>query len=622
MSNSIAPGSSADVNVRVTALTTNPNVPVTYKTIILKKNLVNGVNTLTQAMMNQTNTKYVIKYDYILGENITIPSGCVLEFDGGSISNAVGNTYNFAGTNTFIVASIVKIFDINVTLSGTWNITKAYPEWFGDINVYTLNKVFDIASINVYNVYLHGDVSSDEPIFIKRPINVISKDFTFRQTHWGYPGIIIDSDNVSIFGKLSVYSTVDTRIPVNTREQCYWPDMVDKKASSCGICFGSLYNNPHIYKNIYLQNVYIYNFIGGICGQNNGLVIDYIYVENVDFGIFGAGYYNTTIDTVEFKNIASYVGSEDPSHAVYLTGGSSIGLSQNVIINNLYGDGCISKGSDTVISVKSTEAFRLLNARVNNVAGFSAILNSTVLVENCVIKNAKGQIANIQLEHTKAVFKHIYAEIDSLQGYAANVTGGASLLMEDSEIVVNAEESVSSNCYIYIGTGNSNFRYCKVTGPNNSDVTVFGLNGNTLEAYDITTNLYMDHVISGNPSCKIYIDPTHIDPTKYEVDAYNDRFHFIILPNKYIHTAQHSNNPAIVGYNKVKIPSGSFQRIYSLANQVVYIFNGGNCYVNNNSDIKLRGGITYKPNEWTFLVGISTEPNKFTELYSDYTPST
>ena len=47
MSNSIAPGSSADVNVRVTALTTNPNVPVTYKTIILKKNLVNGVNTLT-----------------------------------------------------------------------------------------------------------------------------------------------------------------------------------------------------------------------------------------------------------------------------------------------------------------------------------------------------------------------------------------------------------------------------------------------------------------------------------------------------------------------------------------------------------------------------------------------
>ena len=96
MSNSIAPGSSADVNVKVTALTTNPNVPVTYKTIILKKNLVNGVNTLTQEMMSATNTKYVIKYDYVLGDNITIPENCVLKLDGGSIKNGTvasnGNT--------------------------------------------------------------------------------------------------------------------------------------------------------------------------------------------------------------------------------------------------------------------------------------------------------------------------------------------------------------------------------------------------------------------------------------------------------------------------------------------------------------------------------------------------
>ena len=106
MSNSIAPGSSADVNVKVTALTTNPNVPVTYKTIILKKNLVNGVNTLTQEMMSTTNTKYVIKYDYVLGENIIVPANCILEFDGGSISNGtiIGDSYE-------IVATKKKIFN-------------------------------------------------------------------------------------------------------------------------------------------------------------------------------------------------------------------------------------------------------------------------------------------------------------------------------------------------------------------------------------------------------------------------------------------------------------------------------------------------------------------------------
>lgn len=103
MSNSIAPGSSADVNVKATALTTNPNVPVTYKTIILKKNLVNGVNTLTQEMMSATNIKYVIKYNYTLGEDITVPENCILEFDGGSIENSTENNYSLIGTSTKVV---------------------------------------------------------------------------------------------------------------------------------------------------------------------------------------------------------------------------------------------------------------------------------------------------------------------------------------------------------------------------------------------------------------------------------------------------------------------------------------------------------------------------------------
>lgn len=109
MSNSIAPGSSADVNVKVTALTTNPNVPAQYKTIILKKNLVNGVNTLTQKMMSATNTKYIIKYNYILGENITVPKNCILEFDGGCFSNG---TLNFNSTK---IVSNNKCFSTDIT---------------------------------------------------------------------------------------------------------------------------------------------------------------------------------------------------------------------------------------------------------------------------------------------------------------------------------------------------------------------------------------------------------------------------------------------------------------------------------------------------------------------------
>lgn len=57
----------------------------------LRKNIVNGFNVLTQAMVNTANTIYHIQYDYDLnGQTITLPAGCVLEFDGGSLSDRVG----------------------------------------------------------------------------------------------------------------------------------------------------------------------------------------------------------------------------------------------------------------------------------------------------------------------------------------------------------------------------------------------------------------------------------------------------------------------------------------------------------------------------------------------------
>lgn len=156
MSNSIAPGSSADVNVRVTALTTNPNVPVTYKTVILKKNLVNGVNTLTQEMMSATNTKYVIKYDYTLGEDITVPENCILEFDGGSLKN-----HKINGNNTRIEAALVKIADTTIDFIGTWDVPTCYVEWFGMVGDDSTDNT------SIFQYILYNNIS--EKILITTP---------------------------------------------------------------------------------------------------------------------------------------------------------------------------------------------------------------------------------------------------------------------------------------------------------------------------------------------------------------------------------------------------------------------------------------------------------------------
>lgn len=82
----------------------NPNTGITYST-----------NLLTQQMLNKENTIYVLQYDYNLnGQTITIPNGCVLLFEGGSISNGT-----LKGSSTIILGETNHIF-INLNVLGTW----------------------------------------------------------------------------------------------------------------------------------------------------------------------------------------------------------------------------------------------------------------------------------------------------------------------------------------------------------------------------------------------------------------------------------------------------------------------------------------------------------------------
>ena len=82
---------------------------------------------LTQDMVSKPNTIYIIRYNYDLNEaEITIPENCVLQFEGGSLSNG-----KIIGNNTAIKAELIKIFSLDIEISGSWNISEAYPEWFG-----------------------------------------------------------------------------------------------------------------------------------------------------------------------------------------------------------------------------------------------------------------------------------------------------------------------------------------------------------------------------------------------------------------------------------------------------------------------------------------------------------
>ena len=100
--------------------------------VYLRKNIVTlegvGKNVLTQAMVNTANTIYHIQYDYDLnGQTITLPAGCVLEFDGGSLTNGT-----LVGNKTLVNAGACKIFN-GITFAGTYINELCYVEWFGAV---------------------------------------------------------------------------------------------------------------------------------------------------------------------------------------------------------------------------------------------------------------------------------------------------------------------------------------------------------------------------------------------------------------------------------------------------------------------------------------------------------
>lgn len=143
--------------------------------VYLRKNIVNvedpvtgnvvKMNYLTQSMISKENTIYIVQYSYNLnGQTITIPSGCVLLFEGGSIDN---------GSINFTDTTLAGDPNITTSISGTLKNSTLKPEWFGakgdgvteDSNAFQncLNlkpyKVILTSNYLVKNVTIFGNIS-------------------------------------------------------------------------------------------------------------------------------------------------------------------------------------------------------------------------------------------------------------------------------------------------------------------------------------------------------------------------------------------------------------------------------------------------------------------------------
>lgn len=355
MSNSIAPGSSADINVKVTALTTNPNVPTQYKTIILKKNLVNGVNTLTQEMMANQNIKYVIKYDYVLGENITVPDNCILEFDGGSILG----THTLTGNNTDIKGNINNIFD-TITIDGTWIVSEISTLMFKDLSATNaIQNLFALQNENKYNkirveegVYKVRAPYASWSGIIKLKNNtdlILNGTIQLETNNLDIYQILYVGSNVNIIGSGKIIGDRDTNTA--TGEHGHGIAILGKNVSVKNIeiskCFGDgifIFNTP---KNVEIDNCIIHD-----CRRQG---ISIIQASNVK------------ISNTEIYNI----NGTAPGAAIDLEPNEKTQVIQNIIIENCYFHDCL-KGIRVYDILNNLS---IVNNRITNVSPISITRN-------------------------------------------------------------------------------------------------------------------------------------------------------------------------------------------------------------------------------------------------------
>lgn len=193
----------------------NPNTGMYYTT-----------NLLTQEMVSKENTIYIIQYDYDLnGQTITIPEGCVLRFNGGTLSNGNINL-NYCNIDNTTNSIIIN----NCILEGYLNKQTVYSDWFyldSDDCTDTLSNIFKISkgcklilNKRTYNVSVKNLIGTDyadpmntsilQPqsnshITINGTIQLISND----RTHYNIIGII-DKDNILLDGTGEIIGDVET----------------------------------------------------------------------------------------------------------------------------------------------------------------------------------------------------------------------------------------------------------------------------------------------------------------------------------------------------------------------------------------------------------------------------
>lgn len=501
--------------------------------VYLRKNIVtlegSGKNVLTQAMVNAENTIYHIQYDYDLnGQNIELPAGCMLEFNGGSVKNGM-----ISGNGTIVKDTDEKIFGNGVTIAGTWKNSIIRSSWY-EINTNTLNNILSMNDDRATEIYITEDLIASPYDF--EGLNVASNTKVFISA------TIAKSDAVSqtrtILGINNVENvTIIGGMLLGTRETFH--------ATEYGM--GIHISNS---KNVRVSNMIIKNTTGDgiyITGASSGVVIENcIFEGNGRNGISVINAANVEVNCSTFKNIKY----KAPMSGIDLEPNELTEVVRNFSVNNCVFENC--QNSLTSAATRGTvENAEMVNCSVYANETISTFLSSAytqrIRIAGCSFTGTSSASYSIAASYSDSV---IFEGCLIVMDKQFNLSSSAKVLFLNSTIDGTGPLFEGINNVLFIGNTITTPKSLGARGINNSSFIKNNLNvGGFINSSGSATNILFENnkvVFDAEYQCIALRNGRHIRIINNDMEMTSNTRSLIVFDNV---------NDVICSHNAIDVKS-------------------------------------------------------------------
>ena len=346
-----------------------------------------------QNKFNKPNTIYKVTKDLDLNHCVlTIPEGCALQFDGGTISNG-----SLFGNFTKIIAdSSTVIFGQQIHIEGSWDIADIYDEWFwfdtdpSYISNDTIKNILALSNDSINNT-IHFD--ANRTYYFELPYKgKTNLGDDVRPNYWLL--------NTSDYDFLRIFTgfTSNTHLIVNntiqmlpTNQGAYFIFHIENKEnitiSGTGAINGDakdhLYTDPFAGTDYYGEWGHVLNFRSCNNVVVRDITIGYAFGDGIALG--NATYNN---NGVKEAGLATKNVTIDAVKVLYARrNGISLG-GNNYTITNVYFEG---NGSDTI---KGTAPMAAIDFENDYVDIEPSGLCTNVSMNNCKFKDNKYDVSS------------------------------------------------------------------------------------------------------------------------------------------------------------------------------------------------------------------------------------